>query len=65
MWENILVGVILVLALAYIVIYNIRKVRRMRREMTGACGHRCDACPFAKYSEDGVRPCSREEKKWR
>lgn len=47
--DNIIVGIIVVLAAAYFIYYLYKKVRSINK--VGPCGHECENCPFAKYNQ--------------
>lgn len=64
MLDYIIVALIVLLALAYTVTTLYKKYKRLSTDPTGACGHKCDCCPFAKYNE-GTAPCSNKKKKSR
>ncbi|MBQ9816494.1 MAG: FeoB-associated Cys-rich membrane protein [Proteobacteria bacterium] len=55
MLEYIIVGLIVAAALVYTIVTIYKKIKRLSAPQVGACGHRCDCCPFAKYN--GGMPC--------
>lgn len=63
MLDYIIVALIVLVALAYTVTTLYKKYKRLS-DPAGACGHKCDCCPFAKYNE-GTAPCSNKKKKSR
>lgn len=60
MLDTILVFLIVASALAYVIYSNIKGYKRLQSQL-GACGHRCDHCPFAKYN-DGIPVCPSNHK---
>ena len=48
-----IVACIVIAALIYIVVYFVRKTRRLSKNV-GPCGHCCDNCPFAKTNQGGT-----------
>lgn len=57
---TIIVLIIVALAIVYVVYTTIKKYIHLSRPVThgscnGHCGHCCDNCPFAKYSEECLK----------
>lgn len=46
--DILIVGLIVALAVGYLIYHYVRKIHRLSQKNVGACGHRCDCCPFAK-----------------
>lgn len=53
--ETVLVAIIVLGAVLYLIWSCVKSFRRLSKNI-GPCGHCCDNCPFAKYSQ-GTRCC--------